>query len=68
MFTYLFIGIIIFTFTSMRMAVRDREAMKSNVRDPMWWCATLGCVMIWPVIVAWAIYDVIRLFKKEVEL
>lgn len=57
---YLMIGLVMFTYTSLRIARKDPERMKNNIREWIWWAATLVCVLVWPVILAWAIYDAIR--------
>lgn len=67
MITYLVIGILIFTLTGYSAWTRDPEKMNSDFRNPFWWIVTFGCVLVWPIIVGWAIYDVIKLTKNGEE-
>lgn len=69
MFIYLIIGTIICLFTSYRMARRDINKFKSDIRNPLWWIVTVTCVVFWPVLLACAIYDLVKLLKTgEIEL
>ena len=67
MITYFIIGTVLFTFTSIRMAIRDIEKMKSNIRNPLWWVATVACVIFWPLVLGWAIYDGVRIIKDMIK-
>ena len=55
---YFIIGIIIFTWTGSRLVLKNKDYIK----QPLFWVSTALCVIIWPVIIAWVIYDLIRMF------
>ena len=64
-YAYLAIGISIFTWTGLRIVDKNSEAIK----QPYFWLGTLVSIIIWPVIVALVIYDIIRMIlRKEIEL
>lgn len=65
MITYFIIGIVIFTYTTISMLVRGEHTAKDMFGEPAWWVATSICVIFWPVIVLWAIYDAIKELKEE---
>lgn len=67
MILYLTIGAALFTFTSVRMAIRDIAKMKRNIRNPLWWIATIACVIFWPLVLGWAIYDGIQIIKDMIK-
>lgn len=59
-YAYFIVGIIIFTWTGLRIVAKNSEAIK----QPYFWLGTLVSIIIWPVIVAWTIYDIIRMFMS----
>ena len=67
MYVYFIIGIIIITFTSYRMAVKDAKTFRSNLLKPTWWIATIACVVFWPVLVLWAIIDIVLIINMGKE-
>ena len=67
MIIYFTIGVIIFACTSISMLVRKAETVESMFLEPAYWIATIICVIIWPVIVGWGIYDLIQLVKQSKE-
>lgn len=65
--TYIIIGLIIFTSTSISIAQRDLNKFKKDVKTWQWWAAYVACVIFWPVIVMWAIYDGIKLIQETLK-
>ena len=62
---YFIIGIMLLTWTSVRQWKRNREDMKSNLKNPLWWTCTVMCAILWPVLVGWAIIDAIQIIREE---
>ena len=67
MIIYFIIGVIIFTLTSISMLVRGKYTAKSMFLEPAYWIATTLCVIFWPIVVGWGIYDGIQLLRKNEE-
>lgn len=67
MFVYFIIGIIIITFTIYRTAVKDVKTYRSNFLKPEWWIAAILCVVVWPVLVLWAIIDIVLIINMGKE-
>ena len=65
MTAYFIIGIIIFTYTTIRMANEREDPVGSMFSHWEWWLATVICVITWPAIVLWAVHDAIKELKEE---
>lgn len=58
---YFIIGTALLTYSSVRQYQRDREDfMKTKFHYWLWWVVTLGCVLLWPVLLASCIPDIVR--------
>lgn len=70
MLTYLVIGIAVLTYCHISRAIREFKDFKKDILEyPICWLiSTIICIMLWPVLVAWAIYDAIKMLKTEEEL
>ena len=70
MLAYLIIGIALITYCHISRAIREFEDLKRDILEyPICWLiSTILCVLLWPVIVAWAVYDAIKMIKTEEEL
>lgn len=64
-YVYFIIGIVMFTCTTVMMAVKDKERWKAARRDPNFYVATVICMIFWPVMIVWTIYDLIRFFTSD---
>ena len=61
---YFMIGAALLTYTSVSQYNRDKEEfIKTRFRNWIWWAATLGCALLWPLLMAAAVYDGIRTIK-----
>ena len=67
MLTYLIIGIALLTYCHISRAMREFEDFKKDILEyPICWLiSTLLCIMLWPVIVVWAVYDAIKMVQEE---
>ena len=70
MLTYLIIGMAVITFCIISRAIREFKDLKKDILEyPICWSiSTLLCIMLWPILVAWAVYDAIKMLKTEEEL
>lgn len=59
---YFVIGVILIGWTTYRQAVDDKEQFKVDSRNPLFWLVGIGCVILWPILVASAIYKIVRIF------
>ena len=58
---YFMIGAALLTYCSVSQYNRDKEDfIKTKFLNWIWWVATLVCVLLWPLLVSWAIIDAIR--------
>lgn len=58
---YFIVGMALITYTSVSQYKRNREEfMETKFRSWIWWVVTVGCVLLWPVLVASCIPDIIR--------
>jgi hypothetical protein len=58
--SYFTIGIALLTYSSVRQYKREKgEFIRNKLRSWFWWVVTLGCVVLWPVLVASVVCDVI---------
>lgn len=62
------IGVIMFVWTNIRLGARSIEAAMSNLHKPMVWIGTFVCTLFWPIVILWALWEIIRVFKNEIEL
>lgn len=63
MIIYIIIGIIIFGFTTSSMVRKGKHIVKEILLEPAYWIGTAICVIFWPIIIVWALYDGIKLYK-----
>ena len=70
MLTYLVIGIAVLTYCHISRAISEFKDFKKDIlKYPICWLiSTIICIMLWPVLVAWAVYDAIKILKTEEEL
>lgn len=62
---YCIIGIALLTYSSVRQYQREKESfIKDKLQCWLWWVVTLGCTLLWPVLVVSCIYDAIREVRK----
>lgn len=67
---YLIIGVGLLTYSSVRQAMDEQDFVEVKLKSALWWIATLLCVIFWPVLLGWAIYDAVKIieeFRKELE-
>jgi hypothetical protein len=65
MIGYLIIGSIITLISCVGQAIMESEKFNSDVRNWLWWIVTVGCIILWPVIV---LSCIIRIVKTGEEL
>lgn len=62
---YFIIGIMLITWTTTRQVTKNRDYMFNYAfKQASWWFASIVCVIFWPLLVAWALYDAIRESKE----
>lgn len=65
---YLIIGLALLTWSSVRQYKRNKEDfINTKFRCWIWWVVTLGCALLWPVLVLSCIPDIIRGIREIVE-
>lgn len=69
MLIYLIIGIAVMTYCHISRALREFENMRKDIQEyPICWLiSTLLCILLWPVLIVWAMYDAINMVKTEEE-
>lgn len=61
---YLIIGVALLTFSSVKQYQRNKEEfIETKFRYWLWWVVTLGCALLWPVLVASCIYDAVCIVR-----
>lgn len=65
MITYIIIGLIIIIYSSIRLLVKGVYTVEEMLCTPDHWLAIFICVVLWPGLVAWALYDAIKEVKEE---
>lgn len=69
MLIYLFIGIALMTYCNISLAMEDFKDYKKDIlKYPICWLiSTVLCILLWPVLVVWAVYDTIKMLSTEEE-
>ena len=69
MLIYLIIGIALMTYCNVSLAMEDFKDFKKNILEyPICWLiSTVLCILLWPVLVVWAVYDTIKTLSTEEE-
>ena len=65
MITYIIIGIMLITWTTSRQVTKREDYLESMFCSAAWWAATIVCVLLWPLLVAWAVHDAIKELEEE---
>ena len=61
---YFIIGIVLLTFSSVLQYQSDKdEFIKTKFRFWLWWVVTIGCILLWPVLLVSSLYDAIRIIR-----
>lgn len=68
LYIYLIIGVCLLTYTSISQAIRHADRFKSDIKEWLWWVTTVGCALLWPVLLGSAVYDIIKEIHKEGDL
>ena len=63
MIIYFIIGIMLITWTTTRQVAKCENPVESMFSQASWWAATIVCVIFWPLLVMWAIYDAYKEIK-----
>ena len=63
---YFIIGAVLMAYSGAKQWERDNEYIKSHLA--LWLVVGIGCAILWPVLVAWAMYDAIQELIQEGEL
>lgn len=69
MLIYLIIGIALMIYCHVSLAIEDFKEFKKDILEyPICWCiSTLLCILLWPVLVVWAVYDTIKMLSTKEE-
>ena len=67
MLIYLIIGICLLTYSNISQAKENFEKWKKDILEyPGCWCvATILCILLWPILILWALYDAIKMVQEE---
>lgn len=61
---YFMIGAALLTYSSVAQYNRDKEEfIRTRFRNWIWWAITLGCALLWPLLMVACIPDIVRTVK-----